>query len=491
MRIHITTETQAKIPIILAVCEGKIFGNILAISQLDAVKYTLSTLSVAKGKWVDIEVESGQRVIFWGINSFESIYEIRCQGGELWTLCQTLPYDAVQIFPWSSYPQELLYGIKVRDWRFDTYRTNAHPLPKLGCKDLYVVDQGSDLSHYIQRHYGRIDSLHWARQRCNEPANVLTPQKFAQHLKEFTQFGIQVEIIEKSALEGQGFGALLGVSQGSAQDPCLAVLQWNGAHSSEVRTTLVGKGVTFDTGGISLKPSSGMEDMKMDMSGAAVVAAVIRAAAIDKLPLNLYVVIPLVENSISGSAQRPGDIVFSLSGKSIEVLNTDAEGRLILADALWYAQERFSSQVIIDVATLTGAVKVALGPEYGGLFGTCETLIQTLKSCGALEGEKFWPLPLDPAFDRSLDSDHADMKNIANVGYGAGSSIGAQFLKRFIRPGQKWAHLDIANVDHVTVDHPLCPKGGCAFGVQTLYAYLLTLVASKPDTSCNSALDLK
>ncbi|ETZ05227.1 MULTISPECIES: leucyl aminopeptidase [Holospora] len=479
MHVHITADIQKNIPLVLAVCDGEILGEKSLIPQSDTVKQALSMLKLGKGKYVDICVESGQRIIFLDVGTFESVYEIRCQGGALWNLCQSLSYSALQILPWSSFPEELLYGLMLKGWRFDGYRTKSNPLPKLFCKDLYVIYNESikgapSLTQQIERYRTSIESIHWTRQRCNEPANILTPQKFSQDLTEFSEFGIRVEIIEKASLESLGFGALLGVAQGSIHEARLAVLQWHGAASCDAPwVTLVGKGVTFDTGGVSLKPSSGMESMKMDMSGAAVVAGVIRAAAIDKLPLNLSVVIPLVENAISGTAQRPGDIVRSLSGQTIEVLNTDAEGRLILADALWYAQEKFNPHLIIDVATLTGAVRVALGPEYAGIFGTCEKTIEAIRTCGKEEGEKFWHLPLDSAFDRALDSDCADMKNIASPGYGAGSSIGAQFLKRFIKPEQKWIHLDIASVDHLTADHLLCPKGGSGFGVQTLYSFLL------------------
>ena len=490
MDIYVKAKVQPKIPIVLGVHEGAILGNTALISQTEEIKRVLSKLHLEKGKYVDFEIETDHRILLWGVVPCDSVYETRCQGGLFWNLCQSLSYNSLQVLPWCNYPESLLYGIQLRDWRFDTYRTAAHSFPKLPCKHLYILDKDTQLDKTYQHYQGRIESLHWARQRCNEPANVLTPEKFIQHLKEFTQFGIQVEIIEKADLKAQGFGALLGVAQGSCYDPYLAVLRWNGADSHVTQATLVGKGVTFDTGGVSLKPSFGMEDMKMDMSGAAVVAAVIRALAIDKIPLNISAVIPVVENAISGTAQRPGDIVYSLSGQSIEVLNTDAEGRLILADALWYAQERFSPQVLIDVATLTGAVKIALGPEYAGLFSTCANLLESLKACGVEEGEKFWPLPLDTAFDRALDSEHADIKNIASSGYGAGSSIGAQFLKRFIRPGQKWAHLDIANVGHLALDHPLCPKGGCAFGFQTLYRYLEALVSPKSEGVCASNLDI-
>lgn len=472
MRIHIQHHMSQDLPLVIGVHEQRILGDTACLEHHAELSSVLSALSIAPNNHVDIRLASGQRVIFWSTNPNASPQDVRKQGGHFWSVCQTLPYPTLQVLPWTPYIDQFIYGVSVRDWRFDTYRTSARPMPALTCSDITIITQDQALSCYPEEIEGRISSLHWARQRCNEPANILTPTQFAQHLKQFSDLNIDVEIIERAELEEKGFGALIGVGQGSVYPPCLAVLQWKGGAPDDAFLTFVGKGVTFDTGGISIKPSSGMEDMKMDMSGAAVVGALIRAAALDHLPLNISVVIPLVENAVSGEAQRPGDIVTSLSGQTIEVLNTDAEGRLILADALWYAQERFNPEVLVDIATLTGAARVALGPEYAPLFGSCESLVNDIKACGVQEGEKFWHMPLDPGFNRALDSDHADIKNIANAGYGAGSSIGAQFLKRFVKAEQRWAHLDIANVDHLTSDQPLCPKGGCAFGFQTLYRYL-------------------
>jgi leucyl aminopeptidase len=479
MRTHVQPHINQELPLVVGVHEQRMLGETACLEHHAELSSVLGALSIAPNQHVDIRLASGGRVIFWSTTPNASPQDVRKQGGKFFSLCQTLSYPALQVLPWTPHIDQLIYGINVRDWRFDTYRTSASPMPTLTCSEITIITQDSALSCYAKEIHGRISSLHWARQRCNEPGNVLTPTQFAQHLKQFSDLNIDVEIIEHAELEQKGFGALIGVGQGSVYPPCLAVLQWKGGAADDAFLTFVGKGVTFDTGGISIKPSSKMSEMKMDMSGAAVAAALIRAAAIDHLPLNISVVIPLAENAVSAQAQRPGDIVTSLSGQTIEVLDTDAEGRLILADALWYAQERFSPEVLVDVATLTGAVRVALGPEYAGLFGSCESLVQDIKACGTEEGEGFWHLPLDAAFNRALDSDCADMKNIANAGYGAGSSIGAQFLKRFVKAEQRWAHLDIANVDHLTSDHPLCPKGGCAFGFQTLYRYLKSRAEGK------------
>ena len=479
MHIHIQPHMNQELPLVLGVHEQKIMGDASHLEHYTELTSILNSLAILKNKYVDIRLASGQRVIFWNIVPNASPQETRKQGGHFWNLCQTLPYPRLQILPWTPHIDQFIYGLSVRDWRFDTYRTSARPMPEITCRDVTILTQDQGLSCYVQEIQGRVTSLHWARQRCNEPGNVLTPTQFALDLQEFSEFNVHVQIIDRKELEEKGFGALVGVGKGSIYPPCLAVLQWKGGAKDDKFLTFVGKGVTFDTGGISIKPSSGMEDMKMDMSGAAVVAALIRASAIDHLPLNISAVIPLVENAISGEAQRPGDIVTSLSGQTIEVLNTDAEGRLILADALWYAQEQFNPDVLIDVATLTGAARVALGPEYAALFGSCEELINEIKTCGAQESEKFWHMPLDSAFNRALDSEHADIKNIAAAGYGAGSSIGAQFLKRFVKPERRWAHLDIANVDYLTSDQPLCPKGGCAFSFQTLYRYLCVRAQEK------------
>ncbi len=269
-----------------------------------------------------------------------------------------------------------------------------------------------------------------------------------------------------------GMGALLGVAQGSANPPYLVTMQWNGdaAAKDKAPVCFVGKGVTFDTGGISIKPAAGMEDMKFDMAGSAAVIGALKALAGRKAKANVVGVIGLVENMPSGTAQRPGDVVTTASGQTVEVINTDAEGRLVLADALWYAQETFKPRCIIDLATLTGAIIIALAHEYAGLFSNDDTLSDQLTKAGNSVDEALWRLPLGDAFDKMINSPIADMKNTGERG--AGSITAAQFLQRFIKKGTAWAHLDIAGTAWQGKDKPLSPKGATAFGVRLLDRFI-------------------
>ncbi|MGN1063151.1 MAG: leucyl aminopeptidase family protein, partial [Alphaproteobacteria bacterium] len=275
------------------------------------------------------------------------------------------------------------------------------------------------------------------------------------------------DILTLKELKAQKFGMLLSVAQGSANEPRVAVMKWMGnPKKKSFDLGLVGKGVTFDSGGISLKPGAGMGDMKQDMTGAAVVTATLRAAAHRQVKSNVIGIVGLVENMPSGTATRPGDIVTSLSGQTVEILNTDAEGRLVLGDCLWYMQQTYGVTKIIDVATLTGATMRALGDEYAGLFSNDEAFAQTLTEAGLASGEKVWRLPMNEAYDKLIDSPVADMKNIG--GSNAGGSTAACFLGRFIKPKTVWAHLDIAGVDKEEKGQPLCPKGATGWGVRLL-----------------------
>jgi leucyl aminopeptidase len=264
-----------------------------------------------------------------------------------------------------------------------------------------------------------------------------------------------------------GMGALLGVGQGSERESQLVVMRWQGAADAKAKpVAFVGKGVTFDTGGISIKPAAGMEEMKWDMAGSGVVIGLMRALAARKAKVNAVGVVGLVENMPSGTAQRPGDIVTSMSGQTIEVLNTDAEGRLVLADALWYTQENFKPAFIVDLATLTGAIMIALGQHHAGMFANDDELSDRLTAAGRQTGELVWRMPLAPAYDKLIDSPAADMKNIG--GRWGGSITAAQFLQRFIQKGTPWAHLDIAGMAWSDKDAPTVPKGATAFGVRLL-----------------------
>jgi leucyl aminopeptidase len=282
-----------------------------------------------------------------------------------------------------------------------------------------------------------------ARDLVNEPPNVLGPEEFARRAEALRDAGVEIEILDEAAMRTLGMGALLGVSQGSRREARVVIMRWNGGRTSDAPVAFVGKGVVFDSGGISIKPGGGMEDMKGDMAGAACVVGLMQALASRKAKANVVGAIGLVENMPDGNAQRPGDIVRTMSGQTIEIINTDAEGRLVLADVLWYVQDRFKPKFMVDLATLTGAILVALAQEYAGLFSNDDELSQRLAAAGEATGEKVWRMPLGPAFDKMIDSKFADMKNAA--GRHGGSSTAAALLQRFVN-GVPWAHLDIAGM---------------------------------------------
>ncbi len=306
-----------------------------------------------------------------------------------------------------------------------------------------------------------------ARDLVNEPPNVLSPAEFARRAKALSETGLKVEVLDESAMRKLGMGALLGVGQGSDRESQLVVLQWSGARGKkDAPLAFVGKGVCFDSGGLSLKTGQGMMGMKGDMGGAAAVLGTLMALARRKARVNAVGIVGLVENMPSGKAQRPDDVVKSMSGQTIEVLNTDAEGRLVLADALWYAQTRFKPKLVIDLATLTGAILVALGHEHAGLFANDERLAERILAAGRAEGEPVWRLPLGDAYDKALKSKIADMKNVG--GPQAGSITAAQFLQRFVDK-TPWAHLDIAGVAWQDGDYKaLAPSWGTGWGVRVL-----------------------
>ncbi|MCO5157056.1 MAG: leucyl aminopeptidase [Aquamicrobium sp.] len=312
---------------------------------------------------------------------------------------------------------------------------------------------------------GLADGVVLARDLVNEPANVLGTLEFAAKAKELEALGVKVEILTEKEMRRLKMGALLGVAQGSIRPPRLVVMRWDGGKAKDKPAVFVGKGVVFDTGGISIKPAGGMEDMKGDMGGAAAVTGLMHALAARKAKANVIGVIGLVENMPDGNAQRPGDIVTSMSGQTIEVINTDAEGRLVLADALWYANERFAPRFMVNLATLTGAIIVALGNDHAGLFSNDDALAEQLLAAGRDTGEKLWRLPLGPAYDKMIDSKNADMKNTG--GRQAGSITAAQFLQRFVKD-TPWAHLDIAGTAMGSPSSETNQSWASGFGVQLL-----------------------
>jgi leucyl aminopeptidase len=364
------------------------------------------------------------------------------------------------------------YGALLRSYRFDKYRTKEKPEKKPSLKRLSVLVENPGAARKVMQDLTKVaEGVFFTRDLVSEPANVIFPESFAERTRSLTALGVKVQALGVATMRRQGMGALLGVGQGSVREPRLVVMQWNGAPAAKGQAAkpiaIVGKGVTFDTGGISIKPAAGMEDMKWDMGGAGVVAGLMKALAGRKAKVNVVGVCGLAENMPDGNAQRPGDIVTSMSGQTIEVLNTDAEGRLVLADALWYTQQRFKPRAVIDLATLTGAIIVALGNEYAGVFSNDDKLAKILSDAGEATGEGVWRMPLGEEYDKLLDTPAADIKNIGG-GRAGGSITAAQFLQRFIKDGTAWAHIDIAGVTWASKDKPTVPKGGTAFGVRLL-----------------------
>jgi leucyl aminopeptidase len=364
----------------------------------------------------------------------------------------------------------LAYGAALRSYRFDKYRTKQKPEQKGSLASITVaaVSPGEAKQAY-QALGAAAEAVAFTRDLVSEPANELYPESMAERAAALAgpDFpGLIVEVLDENRLSELGMGALLGVAQGSVRPPRVVVMQYRGVAADVAPLAFIGKGVTFDTGGISIKPAGGMWDMKWDMAGAGVVIGLMRLLAARRARVNAVGLVGLVENMPSGAAQRPGDIVRSMSGQTIEVLNTDAEGRLVLADVLWYCQDRFKPKAMIDLATLTGAVIVALGHENAGLFANNDELAERLVAAGKAVGEPVWRLPLAESYDRAIDSDAADVKNIAGD-RAAGSIIGAQFVQRFVN-NVPWAHLDIAGVAWSKKDAPTVPKGATAFGVRLL-----------------------
>jgi len=383
--------------------------------------------------------------------------------------------------PGAEAAAHVAFGARLRSYRFDKYRTKLKPDQKPTLKTLAVASKETAAARRVYAALDKVaDGVFLARDLVSEPANVLYPETMAARCASLKGTGLKVEILDEKQISKLGMGALLGVAQGSARPPRLVTLSWHGDPAAKDKRPIVfvGKGVTFDTGGISLKPPGGMEEMTTDMAGAAAVIGAMAALAGRKAKANVIGVVGLVENMPGGRAQRPGDIIASMSGQTIEVINTDAEGRLVLADAVWYAQAKLNPRCVIDIATLTGAVVIALGHEYAGLFSNDDILAKQLYEAGEAVEEPLWRFPMKDAFDKSLDSSLADVKNVAS-GRDAGSIMGAQFIKRFVKKGTPWAHLDIAGVRSVSKDKPTCPKGASAFGVRLFDRFVKEVYESK------------
>jgi leucyl aminopeptidase len=369
----------------------------------------------------------------------------------------------------------VLLGLRLRGWRHDKYRTrlSADKRPSLTTVHVTGAPEGSEAAW--GREAALAKGVEFTRMLVTEPANIIYPASFvAACEKAFIGTGVEITVLGEPEMEALGMGALLGVGMGSERESKLLAIRWNGGAAGDKPTVLVGKGVTFDTGGISLKPPPGMEDMKWDMGGAGAVAGAMLAMATRKAKANVIGVMGLVENMPDGKAQRPGDIVTTMSGQTVEVLNTDAEGRLVLCDVLHWAQEHYDAARIVDLATLTGAMIISLGNEYGGMFANDDTLAAQLAAAGLASGDKLWRMPLGHNYDKMIDSPVADIKNVGPRE--AGSITAAQFIQRFIKSGTPWAHLDIAGMVWAAKPGHSWDKGATGYGVRLLDQFVRDVV---------------
>ena len=360
------------------------------------------------------------------------------------------------------------FGAAARSWRYDIYRTKLSAKAKPTLEEVILVGAGDGAEAEWDRRSALLEGISFTRELVTEPANIIYPESFVERCrKQLDGTGVEIEVLDEEQMRALGMGALLGVGQGSVRPPRLLAMRWNGAGDPNRKPVVfIGKGITFDTGGISIKPGAGMEAMKWDMGGGGAVAGAMKAIAGRNAKANVVGICVLAENMPDGNAQRPGDVVTSMSGQTIEVINTDAEGRLVLCDAMTWAQRQYKPEYVIDLATLTGAMIIALGNEYAGLFSNDDGLAQKLTAAGQATGDRLWRFPIGDAYDKLIDSPIADIKNVGPRE--AGSITAAQFLHRFVEEGVKWAHLDIAGTVWANKPGSLWDKGATGFGVALL-----------------------
>ena len=440
----------------------------ISIKDYLYVSDLLKTFDLKK-KVISFDVHSKKKIILVSLNNKIASSDIEKIGANFFTSIKNLKQDEFQINT-DHVPIKLnkcvgyfLHGIKLKSYSFQKYKT------KKNSKKITFLITGKNIPSLKDQNKFRAieEGTFYTRDLVSEPGNVLHPDEYSRRLKSLSKIGLKVTVYDEKKLKKLGMNALLGVGQGSIRGSYLVTLEWKGLRDNSKPLAFVGKGVCFDTGGISLKPAKFMEDMTYDMAGSAVVVGLMKSLALRKAKVNVVGVVGLVENMPGGNAQRPGDIVKSYSGKTVEILNTDAEGRLVLADALTYTEEKFKPKFIIDLATLTGAIIVSLGSEYAGLFSNDDKLSKQLLEAGEKVEEKVWRMPLNKNFDKLIDSKNADMQNINYVG-GAGSTTAAQFLQRFILNKTPWAHLDIAGMAFSKYGGALNSGGATGYGVRLL-----------------------
>ena len=440
--------------------------------------------TLKRGEAIDVRYPAGleiDRVLVLSLGKPEEAtrYDLETMGGSLAVRLKALrvreasiavePVGGLKVSA-AELATSLATGACLRAYRFDKYRTakdaEEDPSEEVAKLTLHLAEPAAAEAAWPAA-AAVIAGVSHGRNLVTEPANVLTPEAFADACVELgSALGMEVEVLDRRALQRLGMNALLAVGQGSAHEPRVATLRWSGGAADEPPVALLGKGVCFDSGGLSMKPAAGMEEMKWDMAGAAAVFGAMKALAGRKAKANVVGVLGLTENMPSGNAQRPGDVITSMAGLTIEVVNTDAEGRLVLADVLHYAKERFKPKLMIDLATLTGAIVVALGHEQAGLFSPDDQLAERIQAAGAAVGERVWRMPLGDDYAKHIKSDIADIKNVGRARQ-AGATAGAVFLQRFAGD-VPWAHIDIAGTAWSKEDRPLAPKGATGYGIRLL-----------------------
>jgi len=456
----------------------KVYGldKISLKSQSNHINKTIASNTHKDKNFLIFNINSNQRVVLVKIKNNQSSLDNETKGAELYSFIKSNLIFNLSMLEGNilstdiknkNFINEFLHGIELKSYEFNKYKTKK----KNDQFEIHVISKKNIFSKINNRFSSLIDGTNLTKDLVSEPGNILHPDEYAKRLLQLKKIGLKVTVYDKKKLKKLGMNALLGVGQGSIRGSYLVTMEWNGTKSKSKPLAFVGKGVCFDTGGISLKPAKFMEDMTYDMAGSAVVVGLMKNFAKRKAKINAVGVVGLVENMPGGNAQRPGDIVKSYSGKTIEVLNTDAEGRLVLADALTYTEKKYKPQLIIDLATLTGAIIVCLGSEYAGLFSNNDKLSKQLFEAGEKVGEKVWRLPLHKNYDKLMNSKNADMQNINYVG-GAGSTTAAQFLQRFILNKTPWAHLDIAGMAFSKYGGALNSGGATGYGVRLLNKFV-------------------
>ena len=441
----------------------------LSNTEFSYINDLLKVSDLKKNMFV-FEVNSKKKIVIISIKKNLKNFDVENLGAELYGRINYgknsdyfINSDSV-IGKYENFIGHFLHGLKLKSYKFNKYKSKK----ETRLISIYILGDKNKPSVQNQLKFKALeDGTFYARDLVSEPGNILHPDEYAKRLNSLKKNGLKVNIYDEKKLKKLGMNALLGVGMGSIRGSYLVTMEWNGAKNNSKPLAFVGKGVTFDTGGYSLKPARFMEDMTYDMAGSAAVVGLMKSLALRKAKINAVGVVGLVENMVSGDAQRPGDIVKSYSGKTIEVLNTDAEGRLVLADALTFTEKKFKPKFIVDLATLTGAIIVSLGSEYAGLFSNDDKLSKQILSAGEKVEEKLWRMPLHKNYDKLMNSKNADMQNINYVG-GAGSTTAAQFLQRFILNKTPWAHLDIAGMAFSKYGGALNSGGATGFGVRLL-----------------------